>query len=1252
MKSVGLTPIFFNSKSARGWTLQSDFETPRFNIFVSSTVYDLTSERKAIKRSLESIARHFRAWLSEDCGSDSSSPEKDCMAMARSCDFFILILGGRYGFIPEGKSISVTEMEFTEASNVNRTKIRAYLKKVTEMEPQQERFVKQVRDFSSGIVCPTFKTTNELKKLIVNDTVTYHGSPRRHRFLPSPSDSIAHSAGVLTPGAEKVFLPEHSSSIELRTENPDFTVQQRVYLKENIHVASPGELAEKLIQGLTKDDLCLLGFIAVGDFLARHDYLQSLIPDTDWMALAKRLEGQGILRIGGSELHIATNIHESLRHDSELITKSHKKWVSVLEPKAEYTDLALFLCLHRIALKRTSDAIAHAHSMMLSIEDQHTAKLFHLLLDQIRRSKHYRRLSFHDRILLLDAIGVFLVNDGRYGEALNIFKSMLYYSQKSNDSWALSQAHLHRGLTWAYSGENRRAERDYRKAIDFARRNGDQFQLGRILHNLSQLQIDDDPVIAAQTLEESIQHKKRSGDRAGLYGSYIARGILAGLADDEKTALHWFRKAKQQASRLQSYYALANALHNESVSLSKLGKTGKAISLSQQAREIAESLARKDLIVLTTQGEAVHRAQAQDYAGALPLFIKLHELKRESGDTYGTIVALADAGVMELNLKDYVSAETRMRQAIEWAKSERDYPWLVPSILNLASLWNIQGKSDVAKQLLQQEIEWAEEKCGWGIVSLLAESLVQMLISQGSPSETIDELWKKAISTAAMDEDIIRQVELHRQRYVWTREKQGPQNAEAALHQFLKLTTQYKTLKRERIEILYEMATCLHAQGKHAKAEEYYTSAIKLSEKTPDFIVQEALFNDYAELLRRTGRSTEAIPFYERAVAISQSKEDLDGRLLTEHNLALALEDLGHIAEAKQLFRKVRDSARRQGLWTHHVNAWFALANMDWVEDHRQAALVKHVKIRSLCENFGLTEIGLEAALSEARLLLELKRNGDALSLLKPLSDDFKDSEYCPELFLALSDSFVATGEHKQAVEALERGLKCPKSKYYPERQIPLRKALVIANYKAGSSNKVRLEIEHSLSTELPPEDRKEQLCKLLVIVAAEEANKRGRAPQTERIIKEIRIHSEAHSRCGWIRDAYIYLGDTLWEVDSKSAMEAYLAGVFESLKCEEPESHLQITGQVASKLHRLGLTIGEKQIAHLQNQTSKWLKKQFEANTIEPRQSDRVSPWLMWPFEFALSLLKRADKGRRIKADEIQKLITDFVLSPKMKDR
>ncbi len=90
-------------------------------VFVSSTFTDLKDYREAVCNGIRKLGAIDVSM--ENFGSRDERPKDECLKLVRENDTFVGIYAHRYGFIPDGDSISLTE---AEANPVNRQYVNSY----------------------------------------------------------------------------------------------------------------------------------------------------------------------------------------------------------------------------------------------------------------------------------------------------------------------------------------------------------------------------------------------------------------------------------------------------------------------------------------------------------------------------------------------------------------------------------------------------------------------------------------------------------------------------------------------------------------------------------------------------------------------------------------------------------------------------------------------------------------------------------------------------------------------------------------------------------------------------------------------------------------------------------------------------------------------------------------------------------------------------------------------------------------------
>ena len=82
-------------------------------VFLSSTFKDLEAERKAVEAAIHRMSAQYIGM--EHFGSFAEEPIEKSLEKVRTADVLILLLGDRYGYLPEQSLISITEAEYQEA---------------------------------------------------------------------------------------------------------------------------------------------------------------------------------------------------------------------------------------------------------------------------------------------------------------------------------------------------------------------------------------------------------------------------------------------------------------------------------------------------------------------------------------------------------------------------------------------------------------------------------------------------------------------------------------------------------------------------------------------------------------------------------------------------------------------------------------------------------------------------------------------------------------------------------------------------------------------------------------------------------------------------------------------------------------------------------------------------------------------------------------------------------------------------------
>ncbi|CAH2606350.1 conserved protein of unknown function (plasmid) [Rhodovastum atsumiense] len=133
---------------------------------ISSTIKDLIADRDAALKSFENYPIVEVVGATPIDTAYTGNPFDITTTLARECDFFVLLLGSRYGYDP-GAGKSATEFEFESACLSDPTKIVVFQKEDDlKLEKRQKDFIKKVSSYKTGFWVTKYKFTHDLKSLL------------------------------------------------------------------------------------------------------------------------------------------------------------------------------------------------------------------------------------------------------------------------------------------------------------------------------------------------------------------------------------------------------------------------------------------------------------------------------------------------------------------------------------------------------------------------------------------------------------------------------------------------------------------------------------------------------------------------------------------------------------------------------------------------------------------------------------------------------------------------------------------------------------------------------------------------------------------------------------------------------------------------------------------------------------------------------------------------------------------------------
>jgi tetratricopeptide (TPR) repeat protein len=174
-------------------------------VFISSTYKDLIDYRAAAIRAVEGT--NYQASKMEVFGARPDEPLHACLKEVEESDLFIGIYALRYGFIPDGADISITEMEYAHAKELGKPiycfildeENQPWLQKWVEDEPGKSK----LKDFKKQIqkvhVCDYFTSPDDLRAKVSNALSHYVATHHPTPDIPMPIPISTKHRGSTLP---------------------------------------------------------------------------------------------------------------------------------------------------------------------------------------------------------------------------------------------------------------------------------------------------------------------------------------------------------------------------------------------------------------------------------------------------------------------------------------------------------------------------------------------------------------------------------------------------------------------------------------------------------------------------------------------------------------------------------------------------------------------------------------------------------------------------------------------------------------------------------------------------------------------------------------------------------------------------------------------------------------------------------------------------------------------------------------------
>lgn len=158
---------------------------PKIRVFISSTIKNLSKERKKVTETLESTDL-VEVIKSEDLPAMDVASREVCYEGIDNSDLVILIISDFHGHTPKEdnpKGLSVTHLEYKYGRKNNKS-ILTFIKNVDQKDERITKFIEEVEDFDKGLFRKTWENTDNLCEEVLKSVNSHILKIYREKRIP------------------------------------------------------------------------------------------------------------------------------------------------------------------------------------------------------------------------------------------------------------------------------------------------------------------------------------------------------------------------------------------------------------------------------------------------------------------------------------------------------------------------------------------------------------------------------------------------------------------------------------------------------------------------------------------------------------------------------------------------------------------------------------------------------------------------------------------------------------------------------------------------------------------------------------------------------------------------------------------------------------------------------------------------------------------------------------------------------------
>jgi len=339
-------------------------------------------------------------------------------------------------------------------------------------------------------------------------------------------------------------------------------------------------------------------------------------------------------------------------------------------------------------------------------------------------------------ITIAHSITTFLDTRGYWDEAIQQYQRALKVAEAVHSEWYIGSFTDHLGQIFINRGDYFLARTNCEKAVEIARRIGQEQGLSASLGNLAlaahyQGEIEE----AKQLHSESLEINKKLGNQRGAAAALHNLAVIAQGQGELGEARRLYGESLEINKKLGNPSGIAITLHELGRLAQDQGDLDEARRLLNESLEIKKRLGNPSGIAITLHQLAMLAQDQGDLDEARRLLNESLEIKKRLDDQSGIAATLHELGRLAQKQGDLEEARRLFNESLEIKKRLGNPSGIAITLHQLAMLAQDQGDLDEARRLYNESLEIAKRLGDQGGIASTLHQLGRLTEDEGDIEE-------------------------------------------------------------------------------------------------------------------------------------------------------------------------------------------------------------------------------------------------------------------------------------------------------------------------------------------------------------------------------------------------------------------------------------------------------------------------------------------------------------------------------------